>query len=66
MVEVIFNRSNNFIINVLSRRNIEIYKIKDNKFIIKYKDLDKVPSIYIVSYKRVGIPLIIDEIKNSK
>lgn len=66
MVEIIFNRSNNFIINVLSRRNIEIYKIKDNKFIIKYKDLDKVPSIYIVSYKRVGIPLIIDEIKEEK
>ena len=25
MVEIIFNRSNNFIINVLSRRNIELF-----------------------------------------
>ncbi len=66
MVEIIFNRSNNFIINVLSRREIEIYKIKGNKFIIKYKDLDKVPSIYIVSYKRIGFALILDGIKKEK
>ena len=54
-IKVLFNESNRYIIQILRRRNIDIYNINDDVFTINTDDLDKIPKYYIKEIKYTGL-----------